>query len=98
MAPDGTKDVNGRPRRIVAGIRERGQAVHELLSHGGPLGGISRDLQLDYYTVRRQARTPVVDDLLVQVTYRRTLLDDFMPYIYKRFAEGCHNVGQPDLP
>ncbi|MGW1657868.1 hypothetical protein [Streptomyces atratus] len=55
-------------------------------------------MQLDHYTVRRQARTPDVDDLLVQVTYRRTLLDDFMPYIYKRFAEGCHNVGQPDLP
>ncbi|MCX4790355.1 MULTISPECIES: hypothetical protein [unclassified Streptomyces] len=80
MAPDGTKDVNGRPRRIVAGIRERHQAVHELLSHGCPSRGIS------------------VDDLLVKVTSRRTLLDDFKPYIYKRFAEGCHDAGQPNLP
>ncbi|MFE4337000.1 hypothetical protein ACFRQM_49115 [Streptomyces sp. NPDC056831] len=98
MAPDGANDVNGRPRRIIAGIPERRPAVHELLSHGSPLHGISRNSQLDYYTVRRHARTPDVDDLLVKVTSRRTLLDDFKPYIYKRFAEGCHNAGQPDLP
>ncbi|MFD4861974.1 hypothetical protein [Streptomyces atratus] len=97
MAPDGTKDVNGRPRRIVAGIRERRQVVHELLSHGCPLRGIGRDLQLDYYTVRRHGRTPDVDDLLVKITSRRTLLDDFKPYTYKRFAEGCHNADQPNL-
>ncbi|MET9657088.1 hypothetical protein [Streptomyces sp. NPDC006510] len=86
MAPDGTTDVNGHPRRIVAGIRERHQTVHELLSQGSPLHGISRGLQLAYYAVRRHARIPDVDDLLVKVTSRRALLDDFKPYIYKRFA------------
>ncbi|MEE1805085.1 hypothetical protein [Streptomyces sp. BE133] len=75
MAPDGTTAVNGRPRRIVARIRERHQAVHELLARACPLRGISRDLQLDSYTVRRHARTSDVNDLLVKVTSRRTLLD-----------------------
>ncbi|MFB7225345.1 hypothetical protein [Streptomyces sp. NPDC056227] len=82
LAPDGTKDVNGCPRRIVAGIRERRQAANELLSHGCPLRGISRDLQLDYHTVRRHARTPDVDDLLVKVTSRRTLLDDLLQAVH----------------
>ncbi|MFE2094109.1 hypothetical protein [Streptomyces sp. NPDC059460] len=86
LAPDGTKDVNGCPRRIVAGIRERRQAVNELLSYGCPLRGISRDLQLDYHTVRRHARTPDVDDLLVKVTSRRTLLDDLLQAVHLQAA------------
>lgn len=97
LAPDGTTDVNGRPRRIVAGIRERHRAVHELLSRESPLHGISRYLQLAYYAVRRHARIPDVDDLLVKVTSRRTLLNDFKSYIYKRFAGGCHNASQQNL-
>ncbi|MGW7201728.1 hypothetical protein [Streptomyces chryseus] len=51
------------------------------LAQGRSLRGISRDLDLDYYAVRRYARTSDVDTLLVKVTQRRTLLDDHKPYL-----------------
>ncbi|AJF70319.1 hypothetical protein SVTN_39525 (plasmid) [Streptomyces vietnamensis] len=92
--PDGTFDVNGRPRRIVGRIRERHRRVQELLAQGRSLRGISRDLDLDYYAVRRYARTTNVDELLVKVTQRRTLLDDYKPYLYERFTQGCRNASQ----
>ncbi|GAA2974382.1 ISL3-like element IS469 family transposase [Streptomyces enissocaesilis] len=92
--PDGMLDVRGRPRRIVATIRERHGAVHGLLAQGRSLRGISRDLDLDYYAVRRYARTANVEELLVKVTQRRTLLDDYKPYIYQRFVQGCRNASQ----
>ncbi|UQA90621.1 hypothetical protein [Streptomyces halobius] len=56
--------------------------------------GISRDLDLDYYSVRRYARTENVDELLVKVTQHRTKPDDYKPYIYRRFTEGCDNARQ----
>ncbi|MFE9046488.1 ISL3 family transposase, partial [Streptomyces sp. NPDC007818] len=92
--PDGMLDVRGRPRRIVATIRERHRAVHELLAQGRSPRGISRDLDLDYYSVRRYAQTANADELLVKVTQRRTLLDDYKPYIYQRFVQGCRNASQ----
>ncbi|MFJ7961588.1 ISL3 family transposase [Streptomyces sp. NPDC096319] len=92
--PDGTLDVDGRPRRIVGRIRERHRRVHELLAQGRSLRGISRDLDLDYYAARRYARTEDVDQLLVKVTQRRTLLDDYKPYLYGRFTQGCRNASQ----
>ncbi|MFD7554598.1 transposase [Streptomyces sp. NPDC059835] len=70
--PDGTLDVNGRPRRIVGRICERHRRVHALLAQGRSQRGISRDLDLDCYAVRRYAQTPDVDQLLVKVTQRRT--------------------------
>ncbi|MGW1811533.1 hypothetical protein [Streptomyces sp. NPDC002078] len=92
--PDGFLDVHGRPRSIVATIRERHRAVQELRAAGRSLRGISRDLDLDYYSVRRYARTANVDEMLVKVTQRRTKLDGYKPYIYRRFTEGCHNARQ----
>ncbi|MER7112766.1 ISL3 family transposase [Streptomyces sp. NPDC000229] len=92
--PDGFLDVRGRPRRIVATIRERHQAVQDLVAEGRSLRGISRDLDLDYYAVRRYAKTANVNELLVKVTQRRTKLDDYKPYIYQRFTSGCHNASQ----
>ncbi|MFD5608397.1 ISL3 family transposase [Streptomyces sp. NPDC127064] len=92
--PDGLLDVHGRPRRIVATIRERHRAVKELHAAGRSLRGISRDLDLDYYSVRRYARAENVDELLVKVTQRWSKLDDYKPYIYRRFTEGCHNARQ----
>ncbi|WP_311774999.1 ISL3 family transposase [Streptomyces nodosus] len=76
--PDGMLDVRGRPRQIVATIRERHRGPQELLTQGRSLRGISRDLDLDYYAVRRYSRTANVDELLVKVTQRRTLLDDYV--------------------
>ncbi|MBT2452917.1 transposase [Streptomyces sp. ISL-43] len=83
--------MNGQPRRIVGRIRERYRRVHELFAQGCSLRGISRDLDLDYYAVRRYAHTADGDELLVKVTQRRTLLDDYKPYLYERFAQDCRN-------
>lgn len=92
--PDGLLDVHGQPRRIVATICERHRAIQELHTAGRSLRGIGRDLDLDYYSVRRYARTANVGELLVKVTQRRTKLDDYKPCIYRRFTEGCHNARQ----
>ncbi|MEU0405301.1 hypothetical protein ABZ318_34855 [Streptomyces sp. NPDC006197] len=62
--------------------------------HSAGSAGISRDLGLDYYTVRRYARTSGVDQPLAKVTQRRTLPDHHEPYLHERFAQGCRNAGQ----
>ncbi|WP_436776482.1 hypothetical protein [Yinghuangia sp. YIM S09857] len=49
-------------------IRDRHQAVCELLAQGRSLRGVSRDLDLDYHAVRRYARTVDVEELPVKVT------------------------------
>ncbi|MCX5113510.1 hypothetical protein OOK13_34695 [Streptomyces sp. NBC_00378] len=66
--------------------------MDELHSQRSSLHGISRDFQLAHYAGRRHARIPDVDDLLVKVTSRLTLLDDFKPYSCKRFTGGFHNA------
>ena len=87
-------DANGRERRIVPQIRERYEAVQRLVARGRSLKGISRDLQLDYYTVRRHARAATVDELLVKVINRSTLLDDYKPHLHQRWNEGCRNASR----
>ncbi|KQV11900.1 MULTISPECIES: hypothetical protein [unclassified Kitasatospora] len=92
--PDAERDVRGRERRIVATMRERFAAVHELLAQGRSLKGISRDLRLDYYSVRRYARAGSIDEVLVKVVNRSTLLDDYKSYLHQRWNEGCRNANQ----
>ncbi|MGW7081422.1 ISL3 family transposase [Streptomyces sp. NPDC054866] len=92
--PDGMLDSRGRPRRIVPTMLKRHASVQQLRAEGRSLRGISRELHLDYYAVRRYARTPDVRQLLVKVTQRRTKLDDYKPYLYQRFTEGCRNASQ----
>jgi hypothetical protein len=43
VLPDGTRDVLGRPRRLVARTTERYTAVQQLLSEGKSLAAISRN-------------------------------------------------------
>lgn len=92
--PDGMLDSRGRPRRIIPTMVKRHTDVQQLRLQGRSLRGISRDLNLDYYAVRRYARTPDVRQLLVKVTQRRTKLDDYKTYLYQRYSEGCHNASQ----
>ncbi|MFI6645911.1 transposase [Streptomyces sp. NPDC050504] len=87
-------DSRGRPRRIVSTMLERHRAVQQLRAEGRSLRGISRELHLDYYAVRRYARTTDVSQLLVKVTQRRTKLDDYKTYLYQRYCEGCSNASQ----
>jgi transposase len=86
--PDGMRDVCGRERRLVTRTRERHCAVHELLTAGQSLGAISRALGLDRATVRRFAREPDAEKLLVKATSRESRLDPFKPFINQRWNEG----------
>ncbi|MFJ1608434.1 transposase [Streptomyces sp. NPDC088253] len=70
VLPDGTRDVLGRPRRLVARTTERYTAVQQLLSEGRSLAAISRQLRLDHSTVRRFARARSLGELLVKATNR----------------------------
>ncbi|MCX4597357.1 hypothetical protein OG819_49595 [Streptomyces sp. NBC_01549] len=92
VPPDGTLDVLGRPRRLVARTTERYQAVQQLLSHGLSLIQISRELRLDHSTVRRFARAGSLEELLVKAVNRVSILDQFKPYLHQRWREGCHDI------
>ena len=65
-----------------------------IVAAGRSLRGISRDLRLDYYTVRRYARAASLDELIAPTIHRRSVLDAFKPYLYQRFADGQHNAVQ----
>ena len=86
--PDGLRDVCGRERRLVTRTRERHAAIGELLAAGHSLGAISRELGLDRHTVRRFAREPDVDKLLVKATSRDSKLDPFKPWINQQWNQG----------
>jgi transposase len=86
--PDGLRDVCGRERRLVTRTRERHAAIWELLAAGHSPDAISRALGLDRGTVRRFAREPDVDKLLVKATSRDSKLDPFKPWINQRRNDG----------
>lgn len=92
---DGMLDMHGRPRRLVSRTIERYEAVQRLVADGRSLRAISRELGLNYYTVRRYARAAGLEELLASATHRRTLLDAFKPYLHQRVTvDGCHNASQ----
>ncbi|MDT0485375.1 ISL3 family transposase [Streptomyces doebereineriae] len=72
--PDGTLDVLGRPRRLVARTTERYEAVQQRLAEGKSLAAIRRELRLDHSTVRRFARAESLEELLVKATNRASNL------------------------
>lgn len=94
VPPDGTLDVMGRPRRLVARTAERYAAVQALLADGQSLAVIGRTLRLDHSTVRRFARAGSLDELLAKATGRLSVLDEHKPYLHARWLEGCHDIPQ----
>ncbi|MFB7397759.1 ISL3 family transposase [Streptomyces sp. NPDC056191] len=94
VPPDGTLDVSGQPRRLVARTTERYAAVQALLAEGRSLAVIGRTLRLDHSTVRRFARAASLDELLTKATGRLSVLDEHKPYLHARWLEGCHDIPQ----
>ncbi|MFD6952985.1 MULTISPECIES: ISL3 family transposase [unclassified Nocardiopsis] len=88
------RDANGRERRLVTRTIERHAAVHALLAEGASLNAISRQLGLVFRTVRRFAHAATPDELLIGALHRPTKLDDYKPYLARRWNEGCHNAAQ----
>ncbi|MFF4393615.1 hypothetical protein ACFY0G_43955 [Streptomyces sp. NPDC001552] len=94
VPPDGTLDVSGQPRRLVARTAERYAAVQALLAEGKSLAAIGRTLRLDHSTVRRFARAASLDELLAKATGRLSVLDEHKTYLHARWLEGCHDIPQ----
>jgi transposase len=68
--------------------RRRYTEVQDLLAGGVSRAAISRQLKLDPHTVRRFAGAAGVEELLTR-TSRRSVLDEFKPYLCQRWNEGC---------
>lgn len=94
VPPDGTLDVSGQPRHLVARTTERHAAVQALLAQGKSLAAIGRTLRLDHSTVRRFARAASLDELLAKATGRLSVLDEHKPHLHTRWLEGCHDIPQ----
>ncbi|MGW0886456.1 transposase [Streptomyces sp. NPDC002671] len=92
--PDGTLDILGHPRRLVARTTERYTTVQQLLAEGKSLAAIGRHLRLDHSTVRRFARAGSLDELMVKATNRISILDEYKPYLHQRWREGCQDIPQ----
>ncbi|MEV4130104.1 transposase [Nocardia sp. NPDC049707] len=85
-----------RTDRWAVRARERYTAVHALLAEGVSLRAIGIRLGLARGTVRRFARATCVEELLVNNGTGRhpSLLEDYKPYLHKRWNEGCTNATQ----
>lgn len=77
--------------RLVTRTRERHAAVHALMDHGATITVITRELHLDYKTVRKYMRAHDDEELLGHgPSGRHGVLDRHADYLVRRFAEGCH--------
>ncbi|GLW04485.1 transposase [Streptomyces lavendulae] len=94
VPPDGTLDLLGRPRRLVARTAERYAAVQKWLAEGKSLGEIRRTLRLGHSTVRRFARAGSLDEFLVKATGRLSVLDEHKAYLHAHWLDGRHDIPQ----
>jgi transposase len=92
IPPDGLLDTCGRERRLVARTRERHADIRARLEENQTVSAISRATGLDRKTVQRFARAGSVDELLVRAVTRESKLDDFKPYLCRRWNEGARNA------
>ena len=88
VPPDGYLDACGRQRRLVTRTRERYAEIRGRLDAGESLSAISRATGLDRKTVQRFARAGSAGELLGKATSRESKLDQFTPYLHRRWNEG----------
>jgi Transposase/zinc-finger of transposase IS204/IS1001/IS1096/IS1165 len=88
VPPPGALDACGRERRLVTRTRDRYAEIHRRLDAGESLSAISRATGLDRKTVQRFARAGSAGELLGKATSRESKLDDFTPYLRRRWNEG----------
>jgi transposase len=90
--PDGSRDADGRPRRVVARHRERYAAVQGLLAKGCTIAGIAASLRISPATAARFAHADSIEELLVKATSRTSILDQYKPYLGQRWNDGIHTA------
>jgi transposase len=92
VPPDGFLDVCGRERRLVTRTRERYADIRARLDGNQSLSAISRATGLDRGTVQRFARAGSVDELIAAAVTRESRLDEFKPYLCRRWNEGARDA------
>lgn len=89
-----TLDSYGNERPMVTRTYERYAQVRALQAKGESLNAISRELGLAFRTVRKFANATSIDELLAPTLDRSSKLDEFKPYLTRRWNEGCTNAVQ----
>jgi transposase len=92
VPPDGFLDACGRERRLVTRTRERYADIRARLDGNQSLSAISRATGLDRKTVQRFARAGSVDELLAAAVSREAKIDEFKPYLCRRWNEGARDA------
>ncbi|MFF4529002.1 ISL3 family transposase [Streptomyces sp. NPDC001407] len=93
-APPSTLNPDtGMEKWLVTRTRERHKAVHRLLARGWTISAIGRELGLARHTAERYAHCKNLDGLIDR-SLRTTRLDDYKPYLIRRWNEGCTDAAQ----
>jgi transposase len=78
---------------LAARTRARHAEVHQAVRRGLTITAIGRDLRLDRKTVRRYASAASAEELIGDERRSRdTILDAHLPYLHKRWDEGCRST------
>ena len=93
-APPSTLNPDtGAEKWLVTRTRERHKAVHRLLARGWTISDIARELGLARHTAERYVHCKNLDGL-VEGALRTTRLDDYKPYLIRRWNEGCTDAAR----
>ncbi|MFD7409962.1 ISL3 family transposase, partial [Streptomyces sp. NPDC059866] len=83
----------GTEKWLVTRTRERHKAVQRLLAKGWTISAIGRELGLARHTAERYAHCENLDGLIDRAL-RTTRLDDYKPYLIRRWNEGCTDAAR----
>ncbi|MEV2236373.1 ISL3 family transposase [Streptomyces phaeochromogenes] len=93
-APPSTLNPDtGIEKWLVTRTRERHKAVQRLLAKGWSISAIGRELSLARHTAERYAHCENLDGL-IDGALRTTRLDDYKPYLIRRWNEGCTDAAR----
>ena len=93
-APPSTLNPDtGMEKWLVTRTRERHKAVRRLLARGWSISAIGRELGLARHTAERYAHCENLDGL-IDGALRTTRLDDYKPYLIRRWNEGCTDAAR----
>ena len=75
--------------RTAVRTHERHAAIHELTEGGMTISQISQQLGLDRKTVRKFRNAATAEQLINGPRFRARAFEDFIPYLHRRWTEGC---------
>ncbi|MCX4973702.1 ISL3 family transposase [Streptomyces sp. NBC_00620] len=91
--PGNLNPDTGLEKWLVTRTRERHREVQRLLARGWTISAIGRELGLARHTAGRYANCENLEGL-VERAIRRTRLDDYKPYLIRRWNEGCTDAAR----